>query len=90
MNLIDGSSVWVQSLAQTLTHVEDTEVTVLLTFPEERRVLTEPLRSSPKIEVVDPRDLGHAGPWTPRRRWRPWSGSISIAASTCCCCAGGR
>jgi glycosyltransferase involved in cell wall biosynthesis len=62
MNLIDGSSVWLQSLAQTLTCVDDTEVTVLLSFPEEREVLINQLRSSARIEVVEPRDIGHVGP----------------------------
>lgn len=65
MNLIDGSSVWLQSLAQTLTSLPRVEVTVLLRFGEERDVLTAPLRSSPEIDVVDPRSLGHTGPLSP-------------------------
>jgi glycosyltransferase involved in cell wall biosynthesis len=65
MNLIDGSSVWLQSLAQTLTCMEGAEVTALLRFPEERDVLTEPLRAAPRIEVIDPRSLGYTDPLSP-------------------------
>ncbi len=54
MNLIDGSSVWVQSMAQMLTSLPWVEVTLLLRYPEERHVLTAPLRSHPRIELVDP------------------------------------
>jgi glycosyltransferase involved in cell wall biosynthesis len=61
LNLIDGSSVWLQSLAQTLVRVDGTEVTALLRFPEERDVLTGPLRAAPGIEVIDPRSLGYTG-----------------------------
>ena len=45
MNLIDGSSVWLQSLAQVLTLIPETEVTSLLRRPEKRDVLTAPLPS---------------------------------------------
>lgn len=54
MNLIDGSSVWLQSLAQVLTQIPETEVTVLLRRPDERDVLTAPLRDSERIELVEP------------------------------------
>ena len=54
MNLIDGSSVWLQSVAQVLAMVPDTEVTVLLRRPDERDVLTAPLRSDRRIELVEP------------------------------------
>jgi glycosyltransferase involved in cell wall biosynthesis len=62
MNLIDGSSVWVQSVCQTLTRIEGVEVTLLLRAPEERDVLTTPLRANPRIELVDPEALGHEQP----------------------------
>jgi glycosyltransferase involved in cell wall biosynthesis len=54
LNLLDGSSVWVQSIAQMLTSLPDVEVTLLLRFPEERQVLTGPLHSNPHIELIDP------------------------------------
>lgn len=58
MNLIDGSSVWLQSVAQTLTYIAGVELTLLLRAPEERDVLTTPLRIRSSIEVVDPGALG--------------------------------
>ena len=54
MNLIDGSSVWLQSVAQVLATIPDTEVTVLLRCPDERSVLTAPLRDAENIELVEP------------------------------------
>jgi glycosyltransferase involved in cell wall biosynthesis len=54
MNLLDGSSVWVQSMAQMLTSLSGVEVTLLLRCPEERRVLTGPLHSHRDIELIDP------------------------------------
>lgn len=66
MNLLDGSSVWVQSMALMLTSLPQVEVTLLLRCAEERQVLTEPLHEHPRIELVDP----GAGP-TPRKRLSP-------------------
>jgi glycosyltransferase involved in cell wall biosynthesis len=54
MNLIDGSSVWVQSVSQTLTRIPEVEVTLLLRAPEQRNVLTAPLRANDRIELVHP------------------------------------
>ena len=51
-NLIDGSSVWLQSVALLLA--ERGEVTVLLRVPERRDVLTAPLRAHPRITVLEP------------------------------------
>ncbi|HEY6654286.1 MAG TPA: glycosyltransferase family 4 protein [Solirubrobacterales bacterium] len=62
MNLIDGSSVWVQSVAQMLTTLPWVRVTLLLRTAEERDVLTAPLRIHPRIELVEPDSLGHGGP----------------------------
>src|SRR5919198_6672081 len=63
MNLLDGSSVWVQSMAKMLTSLPEVEVTLLLRCAEERQVLTGPLHAHPRIELVDPGQ----GP-SPRRR----------------------
>jgi glycosyltransferase involved in cell wall biosynthesis len=62
MNLIDGSSVWVQSVSQTLTRIEGVEVTLLLRAPEQRDVLTAPLHANPSVELVHPEPLGDEGP----------------------------
>jgi glycosyltransferase involved in cell wall biosynthesis len=66
MNLIDGSSVWLQSMAQMLTSLPEVEVTLLLRFAEERQVLTGPLHPHPRIELIDP----GSGP-NPRGRLSP-------------------
>jgi glycosyltransferase involved in cell wall biosynthesis len=62
MNLIDGSSVWVQSVSQTLTRIPGVEITLLLRAPDGRDVLTAPLRANPRIELVDPSESGHEKP----------------------------
>jgi glycosyltransferase involved in cell wall biosynthesis len=54
MNLLDGSSVWVQSMAQMLTSLPGVEVTLLLRCAEERPVLTGPLHAHPRVDLVDP------------------------------------
>jgi glycosyltransferase involved in cell wall biosynthesis len=54
LNLLDGSSVWVQSMAQMLTSLSRVEVTLLLRCPEERPVLTGPLHANPRVELIDP------------------------------------
>lgn len=66
LNLLDGSSVWVQSMAQMLTSLPDVQVTLLLRFPEERDVLTGPLHADPNVELIDP-GVGSE----PRRRLSP-------------------
>jgi glycosyltransferase involved in cell wall biosynthesis len=58
MNLIDGSSIWIQSVCQMLTTLPWVEVTLLLRAPEERDLLTAPLRAHPRIELVHPKDRG--------------------------------
>ncbi|HSD24095.1 MAG TPA: glycosyltransferase family 4 protein [Solirubrobacterales bacterium] len=62
MNLIDGSSVWVQSVAQTLTSIPGVEITLLLRASVERDVLTAPLRANDRIELVPPDRVGHEAP----------------------------
>jgi glycosyltransferase involved in cell wall biosynthesis len=62
MNLIDGSSVWVQSVGQTLTQIDGVEVTLLLRALEHRDVLTAPLRANDQIEIVSPDRFGHENP----------------------------
>jgi glycosyltransferase involved in cell wall biosynthesis len=59
MNLIDGSSIWLQSLAQVLTLIPEVDVTILLRRLDERDVLTGPLRRSEGINLVEPTSLEH-------------------------------
>src|SRR5919108_5933018 len=66
LNLLDGSSVWVQSMAQMLTSLPGVEVTLLLRCAEERQVLTGPLHSHDRVELIDP----GTGP-EPRARLNP-------------------
>jgi glycosyltransferase involved in cell wall biosynthesis len=66
MNLLDGSSVWLQSMAQMLTSLPEVELTLLLRFPEERDVLTGPLHANQRIDLIDP----GMGP-EPRKRLSP-------------------
>lgn len=63
MNLVDGSSVWLQSVALMLAAVPGARVTVLLRVPRERDVLLAPLDAHPGVEVVD----GAAHAADPRR-----------------------
>ena len=65
MNLIDGSSIWVQSVAQMLTTLPWVNVSVLLRSAEKRDVLTAPLREHPRMELIEPESLGHEGPLDP-------------------------
>jgi glycosyltransferase involved in cell wall biosynthesis len=62
MNLIDGSSVWVQSVGQTLTRIPGVEVTLLLRASEQRDILTAPLHADGRIELVPPDQLGYETP----------------------------
>jgi hypothetical protein len=54
MNLIDGSSVWLQSVCTMLTSLPGVELTLLLRAAERRDLLTGPLRANPSIRVVSP------------------------------------
>ncbi|HMJ73523.1 MAG TPA: glycosyltransferase [Solirubrobacterales bacterium] len=64
-NLVDGSSVWLQSICQVLASLDGVEVTLLLRRPlePERRFLLESLDLNDAVELVDgrePRLLGAA------------------------------
>lgn len=51
MNLLDGSAVWLASLAQTLALGRDVEVQVVLKAPRERELLLQPLERLPNLEL---------------------------------------
>jgi glycosyltransferase involved in cell wall biosynthesis len=54
-NLVDGSSIWLQSICQVLTSLDRVEVTLLLRRPlqPERRFLLDALAAHEAVELVD-------------------------------------
>jgi glycosyltransferase involved in cell wall biosynthesis len=63
-NLVDGSSVWLQSICQVLGLLDGVEVTLLLRRPllPERRFLLEELVEDDAVELVDAGTPGLLGP----------------------------
>ncbi len=63
-NLVDGSSVWLQSVCQVLASLDGVEVTLLLRRPldPERRFLLAGLEADTGIELVDAGRPGLLGP----------------------------
>lgn len=63
-NLVDGSSVWLQSICQVLASLDGVEVTLLLRRPlePERRFLLEALEGTDAIELVDGGESRLLGP----------------------------
>jgi glycosyltransferase involved in cell wall biosynthesis len=57
LNIIDGSAIWLQSLAQTLSVGSRIRLTILLKSPEERGLITDELRAIPNAEVVSGPEL---------------------------------
>lgn len=55
LNLVSGSSVWVQAVAETLHAGERVGITIPLMAPERRTIITDLLRRLPRVELVDPR-----------------------------------
>lgn len=62
LNLIDGSSIWMHSVAETLHVDHRLQVTIPLRTPERRDVVTRALRRLERVELVDPRELGGRDP----------------------------
>jgi glycosyltransferase involved in cell wall biosynthesis len=56
LNLLDGSSIWLVSLVQTLSRGE-VDLTVLLKAPIQRELLIEPLRAINGVRPIDPREV---------------------------------
>lgn len=52
LNTIDGSAIWVQSVAETLHVGATTEIVLPLRAPETRDVITGLLRRLPRVELV--------------------------------------
>lgn len=61
LNVVDGSSVWLQSVATALSLQPRNAVTVLCKVGEQRDLLTAPLRKLPGVTVVNPIGEG----WVP-------------------------
>lgn len=56
LNLIDGSSVWVQSIALAIASIEDIELHVLCRITPRRFELLGPLRDHPRIKILSAPD----------------------------------
>lgn len=63
LNLVDGSAIWLASLAETLAIDEAVRLTVLLKAPLERELVVTSLRDRPNVELVTA--PGAAGRLTP-------------------------
>jgi hypothetical protein len=63
-NLVDGSSVWLQSICQVLASIDGVGVTLLLRRPlePERRFLFDALAASDGVELVEPEQPSLLGP----------------------------
>ena len=55
LNRVIGSSIWVQSVAETLHAGPDVEVVLPLRAPERSRLITDKIRRLPRVTLVDPR-----------------------------------
>ncbi|HEY5628519.1 MAG TPA: hypothetical protein VIR16_03330, partial [Candidatus Limnocylindrales bacterium] len=55
LNVIDGSSIWMHSVAETLHADPRTRTTILLRAPETRDVITRGMHRLPRVRLVDPR-----------------------------------
>lgn len=52
LNLVDGSSIWVQSVVATLLSDPDVSITLPLRRPERRDVITGALRRTERLEII--------------------------------------
>src|SRR5438067_2345793 len=62
LNLIDGSSIWMQSVAEALHLNRDLKLTVVTRAPQRRPIVTDGLRRLGRGEVIDPRTWGRHDP----------------------------
>lgn len=53
LNQVDGSTIWVQSAAETLLVDPNVHLTMPLRSPIRRDVITGPLRALPRVELID-------------------------------------
>lgn len=79
LNIIDGSSVWVTSIVETLAQNEKVQPTLLLKRPVKRETLLKSLRLLSNVSILDPwskrfRSLQHSvsdTSWVSRKRLSP-------------------
>ncbi len=71
LNLVSGSSIWVQAVAETFHAGPEVDVVVPLRAPERRRLITDAMRRLPRVQLVDPRR---------QRRFVPPTGLYSAEA----------
>jgi glycosyltransferase involved in cell wall biosynthesis len=55
LNLIDGSSIWMQSVVNVLHEHVNARISVLLRYPDQRRLITDEMRSLDRVWLVDGR-----------------------------------
>lgn len=53
LNRVDGSTIWVSSVAETLLVDTDVHLTLPLRSPIHREIITGPLRALPRVELID-------------------------------------
>ena len=61
MNLIDGSSIWLQSVTLALAAIPDVQVHLLLRDSITRSLLLEPLREHDNINIIEPQVVDATG-----------------------------
>lgn len=54
LNTMDGSSIWVQSVAETLSVGRDVDVVLPLKAPERRGLISDAIRTLDRVEVIPP------------------------------------
>jgi glycosyltransferase involved in cell wall biosynthesis len=62
LNLIDGSAIWMQSVAETLHTDPRIRLTIPLRAPERRDLITKLLRRMDRVELLDPTAFGSKDP----------------------------
>lgn len=65
LNAIDGSSVWVQSVALALAKVTDIDLSLVLSHPIENERIIGPLLANPRVRIIDPFQDGPSSPQAP-------------------------
>ena len=95
LNLIDGSAIWLQSVAQALARA-GCAVTLVLKAPVRTSRLIAPLLAEPGVTVRRPFEehllegLDGQGPSGPRPPPGCWPGSTRSSHTTWWCCAAAR
>lgn len=68
MNVIDGSSIWLQSICLALANMSDLHIHIILREPISRELLLEPLRSSQNISIIGQSEISAEGENEPLRQ----------------------